>query len=210
MEQLSFEKTKKLLDKNKIPLVKSQLVKDEKALNNAIKEIKFPLTMKVISKNIIHKSDIGGVILNIKNEEQAINSFNKILKKTKKQNPEGILLQKMIQGQEIIVGMKRDPQFGPVLLFGLGGIYVEILKEKSLKITPVDKKSALEMIKEIKLFKILEGARGKEKINIESIAKIIVKLSELSEDKKIVEVDFNPIIATEKTAKVVDARIMIE
>jgi acetyl-CoA synthetase (ADP-forming) len=213
MEQLSIEQTMKLLEKYKLPFVKSKLCKSAELAQKNAKVIGFPVALKVVSPNIIHKSDIGGVRVNLQNEEEVKNAFEQIIKKTKslaKRKLEGVLVQKMESGTEVIIGMKKDPQFGPVILFGLGGIFVEILKDTSLRIAPIDKKEAMEMIQEIKAYKILEGARGKKGVNIDEIANVIVKLSKLAEEKKIKEIDFNPVIVNEKTAKIVDARIMVE
>ena len=127
-----------------------------------------------------------------------------------KKRLEGVLVQKMESGIEVIIGMKNDAQFGPVLLFGLGGIFVEILKDTSLRITPVDKKQALGMIQEIKSYPLLEGVRGGKAVNIDAIADIIVKTSKLAENKKIREIDFNPVIVNERSAAIIDVRIMVE
>jgi acetyl-CoA synthetase (ADP-forming) len=202
-----------LLEKYKLPFIKSKLCKNAEIAQKNAKIIGFPVALKVISPSIIHKSDVGGVKVNLQNEEEVKSAFEQILKKTKalaKKKLEGILVQKMESGTEVIIGMKKDPQFGAVILFGLGGIFVEILKDTSLRIAPVDKKEAIEMIQEIKASNILEGARGKKGVNIDELANIIVKLSKLAEEKKIKEIDFNPVIVNEKTAKIVDARIMVE
>ena len=174
----------------------------------------FPLAIKIISPNIIHKSDGDGVKIGLDNKGQGEKSYDVMIKKVKKaakRKVEGNLVQKMEQGIEVIIGMKNDLQFGPVLLFGLGGIFVEIMKDTSLRLTPVDKNQAIEMIKKIKSSKILEGARGQKPANINTIADIIVKTSNLVEkNKQIKELDFNPVIVNEKTATIVDVRIMVD
>ena len=211
--QLNFENTKKISEKYKLPLVSSILVKKPEQLSKSAKKIGFPLVLKISSSDIIHKSDVGGVKVGIETEEELIEAYNDIIKniKKKKIKIDGILMQKKEEGKEVIVGVKKDPQFGPVIMFGLGGVFVEVLKDVSFRITPVDKKEALAMIKEIKGYKILEGIRGGKAVNIDSLVNIIVKISDMVlKNKKITELDFNPIIADEKKAVIVDARIIIE
>ncbi len=211
---VSQEKTLEVLKKKRFPVVKNAFVKSENLLKEA-KKLKFPLVMKLISPDIIHKSDAKVVVLDIENEEELEKAYEKVIKNAKKFKRnvkiEGIFLQEMVSGEEVIVGMKRDPQFGPVIIFGLGGIFVEILKDVSFRIAPVDKKMALEMIKEVNGAKILEGVRGQKKAKIDDLASIITKTSNLViDDKKILEIDFNPIIVNNKEAKIVDMRILKE
>jgi acetyl-CoA synthetase (ADP-forming) len=215
MQQLNFEKTKGLLEKYKFPLVKSLLIKSEKNIPNASSKTGFPAVLKISSPDIIHKSDVGGVKTNLENKEQIFSAYSEIIKNIKKKKArakiEGMVLQKQIEGQEIIVGVKRDPQFDVVLMFGMGGIFVEILKDISIRVAPVNKQEAIEMIREIKTINILEGARGKKPVNLEAIAHILVKAGKMAlENKKIAELDFNPVIVDDKKAQIADARIMVE
>lgn len=213
--QLNFEKTKRLLERYKLPLVSSFLVKKPEQAIKLSKKIDFPLVLKISSPDIIHKSDIGGVKTGIENEEELAKAYDEIIKAVKNKKPkakiEGVLMQRVEKGKEVIVGMTQDPQFGSVLMFGLGGIFVEVLKDVSFRIAPVDKKEALEMIKEIKGYKVLEGVRGKKAVSINALVNIITNTSDMViKNKKITELDFNPIIADEKKAVIVDARIIIE
>ncbi len=213
--QLDFEKTKRLLERYKLPLVSSFLVKKLEQAIKLSKKIGFPLVLKISSPDIIHKSDIGGVKIGIEDEEELAKAYDEIIKDVKNKKPkakiEGVLMQKRWKGKEVIVGMTRDPQFGSVLMFGLGGVFVEVLKDVSFRIAPVDKKEALEMIKEIKGYKVLEGVRGKKAVSINALVNIITKTSNMViKNKKITELDFNPIIVDEKKAAIVDARIIIE
>lgn len=200
MKQLELRKSLDLLKKYKINFVDHKIIKNEKDLGN----IRYPVVMKVFSEKIIHKSEEGGVIIGIKNREDAIKSFEKLKKISK-----DILIQKLVVGKEVIVGMKKDAQFGPVIMFGLGGIFVEVIKDVSLRICPVSKADALSMIKEIKSYKILEGIRGEKKVNINALADTISKISNLAMKEKIAEIDLNPIIVGENEAVVVDVRFMI-
>jgi len=207
MEQLEFNKTKKLLGKYKLLFAKSDIAKSEEQAIKSAKKIGFPVVLKLISKEIIHKTEEGAVITDINSEEEAKEAYNSLMKKTKKKI-EGILVQKMEIGKEVIIGMKRDPQFDAVIMFGLGGIFVEVLKDVSFRIAPIDKVQAGEMMDEIKASEILKGVRGEKPVNIEKLVDILMKVSKLSENKKIIELDFNPVIVNETSATIVDARIM--
>jgi len=212
-ELMESEKSFSLLKKQSILLAQYKIVKNEKSAAQTAKKLGFPVAMKVSSKKIIHKSDAGCVLTNIKNEEDVIIAFNKIIQNAKKlkTKPEGILIQKMESGTEVIIGMKKDPQFGPVILFGLGGIFVEIMNDVSMRIAPLTKEDCVEMINEIKGSKILKGARGKKPVNIDALVKILMKVSSMSiKNKKIQEMDLNPVIVDEKSAVVVDVRIITE
>jgi len=210
MEILSFEETRKLLNKYKIPYCETEIFNfSDKALAYA-KKIGFPIVLKIHSRTIFHKSEIGGVKANIKNEEEFAIAWNQINENTKGRNIEGILVQKMLNGKEIAMGMKRDEQFGPVMMFGLGGIFIEVLKDVSFRIAPVNKEQALEMIHEIKGYKILEGYRTGDDVNISKIAEIIVNLSKMSmKESNIIGMDFNPVIVNSEYAKLADFRIII-
>jgi acetate---CoA ligase (ADP-forming) subunit beta len=199
MKQIKFEDTLRLIKKYNLNFIDSKNIKSECDLN----QLKFPIVMKVASEEIVHKSDVGGVIVGIKNEEEAKLIYTKLKKISNK-----IIVQKMAKGKEVIIGMKRDAQFGPVIMFGLGGIFVELMKDVSFRICPVDKKNALDMIKEIKSSKILKGIRGDKPVNINKLAEIIVGISELSMKEDIEEIDLNPVMVNEETAIIVDARFM--
>lgn len=210
---VSQEKTLDLLKKKRFPVIKSVFVKPGKSLLKESKKLECPLALKLVSEDIIHKSDANIIFLDINNSEQLEKAHEQAIKNAKKYKRnakiEGVLLQEMISGQEVIVGMKRDEQFGPVIMFGVGGIFVEILKDVSFRIVPIDKDAAMDMIKEVKGSNILEGTRGQKKAKIEEIVNIITKTSNMvSKDKKIQEIDFNPIIVNNKEARIVDARIL--
>ncbi len=214
MRNLSFIEVKNILKKYKLPSPPSELAKSESEARKIADKIGYPVVIKIDSPDISHKSDVGGVMTDIKSGEDTTAAYLKIIKnarKIKNAKINGVIVQKMEHGTAVIIGMKRDAQFGPVLIFGLGGVFVEIMKDVSFRIALIDKNEALEMIKEIKGHEILKGARGAEKANINAIVDIILKLSRLSiKEKRIMELDFNPVIANKKTAKIVDARIIIE
>ena len=212
---LTEDEAKQVLLENNIPVVKSKAVKN---LNQAIisaKEIGFPVALKVISPDIIHKTDVGGVVLDINDSEQLEKSYLKMLSTLKKKVPnakiKGFLVQRMIErGQEVIIGGKKDKQFGQVVMFGSGGIFVEIFDDVSFRVVPIEKKDAEEMIAETKGYKILKGFRGK-KYSINSIVEMLLKTSQfLEKNPHVIELDMNPVIVWEHGAIAVDTRIIFE
>ncbi len=215
MHQLSTTNTLKILKKYKIPFAKSILCRSLSETKNAAKKLGFPIVMKISSPEIIHKSDCGGVITDIKNISETKEAFLKILKnvssKCSKDSIEGVLLSKYVKGYQLMIGAKKDPQFGPLVIFGMGGIYVEVFKDIAMHIGRISHNEAKKLIASTKVYKILSGIRGQEKANLEAIASVLVKVSILIEkEKEIAEVDFNPVIANKKEAIVVDARLMSE
>jgi len=210
MEILSFEETKKLLLKYKLPFCRTEIFNSkEKALLFA-EQIGFPVVLKIHAQKIFHKSEIGGVKTNIKNKEEFEEYWEEIQKNIEGKNIEGVLVQEMCGGNEIALGMKRDSQFGPVLMFGLGGIFIEIIKDVSLRVAPITKGEAIEMMRETRGIKILEGARGKKKADLERIAEMLVNLSNLSiKEENIQSIDFNPVMVSGSNACIADFRIII-
>ena len=179
-------------------------------------KIGYPTVFKIISPDVIHKFDVGGVILNIKNQMEAKNAFNKIIENIKKHNKKariyGVLVQEMAPSSiEVIVGSIKDSQFGPTLMFGFGGTYVELMKDVSFRIAPIDEYDAKEMISEVKAYPILTGYRGQPPADIDALIKILLKVSNLVMDhQEIKELDLNPVMIYEKGVKTVDARIILE
>lgn len=179
-------------------------------------EIGFPVVLKISSVDITHKSDAGGVKVNLKDKVEVENAFDMIMRSAREKFPdadiEGISVQGMAKsGTEIIIGMIKDAQFGPVLMFGLGGILVEVLKDVAFRIVPLEKRDASEMIKEIKGYKLLEGYRGQDPVNIPYLEDMLVKLSVFVDNTpEIKEIDMNPVFAYKDGAVVVDARIVLE
>ncbi len=201
-----------------LPVPKAGLARSVDEAVEIARRVGFPVVLKVVSPDIVHKSDVGGVIINVKNEEEVIKAYNSIASNVAKKAPEakvvGILVQEMVpSGLEVIVGATRDPTFGPVLLFGLGGIFVEVLKDVSFRITPVTEYDAETMLTEIKSAKILDGYRNLPPRDKKALVDIIVKLSKFMENHEdVTDVDLNPIMSFEvgKGAKIADARIIIK
>jgi len=199
---LDFTETQKLLSKYKISYTKSELIKNKSDLLKFARKNKYPLVLKIDSKKILHKTDKGGVILNIKDKKQLLDSFKKIKKVSKK-----IIIQKHIEGVCLIVGFKKDSIFGNIIIFGLGGIFTEVLDDTSIRLAPINRKEVKSMIEEIKGYKILKGYRGKP-VNIKKIQDLILKFSNLIEKENIEEIDFNPVIVNNKEIFVTDAKII--
>ncbi len=193
-----------------IPVAEYRVIHRKEELEETIKKMEDPVALKTISPKISHKSDVGGVILNIQGLSEAEEAYKKIQRLTKGDSF-GILVQKMVlQGKEVILGAKRDPSFGPVVLFGLGGIYVEIFKESSLRVVPINRSEAEEMVSELKISSILKGVRGERPSDIGALVENLLRLSQLMMDFPEIEgIDINPVKALEKGAVAVDARILL-
>jgi len=178
-------------------------------------EIGYPVVLKISSADITHKSDAGGVKVNLRDKSAVETAFDEIMASCSAKHPdadiEGVAVQGMAKaGTEVIIGMTKDPSFGPVLMFGLGGIFVEVLKDVAFRIVPLEKNDASEMIGEIKGRKLLEGYRGQDPADIPFLEDILLKLSELVDKTEgIAEIDMNPVFAYRQGAVVVDARIIL-
>jgi acyl-CoA synthetase (NDP forming) len=213
---LTEVESKELLKKAGIPVVEAKLARSKKEVISMGKEMGFPVVLKISSPDVVHKSDSGGVKLGLANATQVGKAYSEIISSVKQAYPEaqieGVSVQPMAPpGVEVIVGMSKDPQFGPVLMFGLGGILVEVLKDVSFRIVPVTERDAREMIREIKGYPILEGYRGQKPASIPALEKLIVKVSQFVEkNPQIKELDLNPIFAYPDKAVAVDARIILE
>ena len=208
--------SKRILKQAGISVVETKLAKSQKEAVEISQKIGFPVALKIVSPDVIHKTDSGGVKLSVNSVAHVKKAYDEILKKVRKQYPKallhGISVQKMVQpGTEVIVGISKDPQFGPVVMFGLGGIFVELFKDVSFRVIPVEQKDAQEMIKEIKGFPLLQGYRGKEPADISSLVNIILKISKFIEgNPQIKELELNPIFAYRHRAVAADARIILE
>jgi len=191
---------------------------DETEAVKAAKQIGFPIVMKIVSPQIVHKVDVGGVRLNLQSEADVKAAYAELMQHVKTARPGveiwGVLIQEMVRnGKETILGMKRDPHFGALLMFGLGGIYVEVFKDVVFRIAPIRELGARHMIEGIKGVKLLRGFRGEPPSDIDAIAQSLMRLSQLvTEFPEIEEMDINPLIVLPagSGARVVDARILIE
>jgi len=198
-----------------LPVTRITVEENEDDAVKAAKKLGYPIVLKIVSPQVLHKSDAGGVLIDIKDEAGIRDGYKTIMENVKAHAPDaeitGILVQEMAPwGTEVIVGSTKDPTFGATLMFGLGGIFVEILKDVSFRLAPITEDDAREMVKEIKAYKILEGARGKPPSDEEAIVDILLKTSTmLVECPEIGELDMNPVLVYEEGAKIVDARIIL-
>ncbi len=208
--------SKQILKEAGINTTEIRLARTKEEAVSLSKEMGFPVALKIVSPDVLHNTDAGGVKLNLKGEEEVARAFDEIISAVKEHEPkakiEGMAVQNMARpGTEVIIGMSKDPQFGPVLMFGLGGILVEVLKDVSFRIVPLARRDAREMIREIKGYPILEGYRGQEPANIEVLEEMLLKVSDFVEGRpEIKELDINPIFAYSDGAVAVDARVILE
>ena len=214
--QLTEIESKELLKEAGIPVVDAKLARTKKEAVSLSKGAGFPVVLKVMSADVIHKSDSGGVKLGLNNMAQVGKAYGEIRQAVRQHYPkakiQGISVQKMARpGVEVIIGMTKDAQFGPVLMFGLGGILVEVLKDVSFRIVPLTKRDAREMIKEIKGYPLLEGYRGQDPADVPFLEDLLVKVSDfVDKNPEIKELDLNPIFAYKDGAVAVDARVILE
>jgi len=199
-----------------IPVTKFKLAKTVGEAAEFAEQLGYPVVLKIVSPDIIHKSDAGGVKVNLKNKTEVQTAYGAILENAKKYKATakiaGVLVQEMApQSTEVIVGAVKDPQFGQTLMFGLGGVFVEILKDVTFRIAPITREDAEEMVTGIKAYPLLKGYRNTPPTDIEAITNILLNTSRLVMDNpQIKELDLNPVLAYEKGAKTVDARIILE
>ena len=193
----------------RIPVARSIIAKNpEQALKFAKK---YPVVLKIISEKALHKSDIGGVKI-AHDREELEKHFRELsnLSKRKKIKAQ-ILVQEFVHGMELVIGINKDPVFGHVIMFGIGGKYVETIRDVSFRVCPITEKDAESMVQEIKYKKLLYGVRGEKPVDVAEVKRILVKVSAIpSTNRKLKELDINPLIASEKGAKAADARIIWE
>lgn len=191
-----------------LPLAKSFSINQSKEL---AKIKKFPAVMKLISPQAVHKTEIGGVKI-VNNLQEAQNTFNNFVKlaKSKRMKPTGILIQEYVKGREFIIGIKKDPTFGHVIMFGAGGIFVESLKDVTFRVCPITNDDAESMIKGLKNQWMIAGTRGEKPVDTKLLKQILVRVSRLPQVyKKLEEMDINPLIANNRYVRIVDARVIL-
>jgi len=216
MKQFNEFQSKELLADYGISIPDGAIAKSVDDVHEIVNKIESDkLVYKILSDDIVHKSDAGGVKINIPNDKlgTVIIEYHKMIENIKTKFPnakiDGIYIQEMVEsGIECIIGIKEDPQFGKVIVFGMGGIYAEVFKDISMRVLPISKEDAHEMITETKIYKILNGARGK-RYDIDAITDTIMKVSQMSDRHDIKELDINPLVVHEHGVVALDARIMI-
>jgi len=208
---LSEYESKQVLAAYRIPVTREVLIERRKDLPQAVHEIGYPLVLKGCSPDIAHKTEKGLIRMDIREDEEAFDAFDDIMAKiqgTKK----NFLVQEMVQGKrELMIGLTRDVQFGPCVMFGLGGIFTEILRDVSMRLAPLNKRDGLEMMSEIKGYRILEPIRGMEGADLAQLSDILIQMGRIGlENDLIKEIDINPLILAGSRAVAVDALVVLE
>ncbi|MBD3215365.1 MAG: acetyl-CoA synthetase [Candidatus Lokiarchaeota archaeon] len=209
---LTEYESKELLKDIGIPIPEQKLTKSKEETINAAEGIGYPVVMKLMAEDIVHKSDTGAVKLNLGSKEEVEKAYDELMEIPSKEEKQ-ISVQGMAKEPiaELIIGMTTDPQFGPALMFGIGGILVELLEDVSFRIAPITEYDAKEMIHEIKGFPLLDGFRGKPKADITAIVDVLMKISEFVMDhQEVYEMDLNPVFIYEDGIMCVDARIILK
>ncbi len=213
---LTEVESKEFLKSAGIDVVDTKLATSRGEAVSISQQLGFPVVLKIASPDIVHKSDANGVRLGLKTAGEVGEAYDQILGAARKKHPRarihGVAVQKMARpGVEVIIGMSKDAQFGPVLMFGLGGILVEVLKDVSFRIVPLSRRDAAEMLREIKGYPLLEGYRGQEAVDIPYLEELLLKVSDFVEkNPEIRELDLNPVFAYSDGAIAVDARVILE
>lgn len=199
-----------------IPVAEFAFVRDEVEAEEAAEAVGYPVVVKVVSPDIVHKTDVGGVVLGLRSRDEVVSAVSRIRMSVAERAPgasiTGFLIQKMLprDGVEVIVGGVRDPVFGPVVMFGLGGVLVELFRDVSFRVAPVSLEDAREMMNEVRGSVILRGYRGQRPVDTEAIAGIIVGVSRMmTEIAEIAEMDINPVMAYHDRAFAVDSRFIL-
>ncbi len=212
---LTEMESKDLLRSLGIPTTQMALATSKEEAVALSKKIGYPCVLKVSSPDISHKSDAGGVKVGLADADAVAEAWDAIMESCREYNPkaeiEGITVQDMAKpGVEVIIGMSTDPQFGPVLMFGLGGVWVEVLKDVTFKLAPLTKADAAKAVNEIKAAKLLEGFRGSEPVDKGALEDILMRVSDfVAKTPEVREMDLNPIFAYSKGAMAVDARVIL-
>jgi acyl-CoA synthetase (NDP forming) len=213
---LTETESKQILQDIGIATALGQLVTSEDAAARVAAEIGFPVVLKVSSYDIVHKSDVGGVALQLHNAVEVRQAYQRIERDVAAKAPgakiEGVTVQPMARpGVEVIIGMSKDPTFGPVLMFGLGGVLVEILQDVAFRIVPLSPRDAEDILHDIKGLPLLQGYRGTPPANLQALSAMLLTLSDfVAETPAIKEIDLNPVYAYPDSALAVDARMILE
>jgi len=208
--------SKRLLGQAGINCIQTELASSGNEAVSLSQNLGFPVALKIASPDIIHKNDGGGVYLGLETPEKVTAAYQEILQNAGQNNPkariDGVAVQKMAPpGVAVIIGMSKDAQFGPVIMFGLGGLLVEIIEDIALRVSPINRKDAGDMIREIKGYQLLAGYRGQPPVNIPALEEMLLTVSDFVEKNPIVkEIDLNPVIAGSDNAVVVDATVVLE
>jgi len=208
--QLSEYESKQVLAAYGLPVTGECLVNTPEALIPAAEKIGYPLVLKACSADIAHKTEKGLIRVDVRNEEEAKTAFNEIVQRMNSDRG-AVLVQQLIKGQrELVIGLTRDPQFGPCVMFGLGGIFTEILEDTVFRVAPLEKFDAMDMMREIKSRKILDAVRGLEAVDRELLAEMLITVGRIGiENENIKEIDINPVIISKGKPVAVDALVVL-
>jgi acyl-CoA synthetase (NDP forming) len=207
---------KQMLEQAGIPVSPARLARTPDEAVSVADSLGYPVVLKIVSRQITHKSDVGGVALNLASPDEVREAFDRIVASAKQHEPnatiDGVAVQRMEKpGIEVIIGMTKDPQFGPVMMFGLGGVLVEVLKDVAFRIVPLNERDARQMVHEIKGYPLLEGYRGQDPADVRALEQLLLKVSSFIEQHpEIAELDLNPVFAYKDGVIAVDARIVLE
>ncbi len=213
---LSEPEAKEILRACGIPVPRFRVAKDVTGALAAAREIGYPVALKIVSTDIAHKSDYGGVALGLKDDREIEEKWSQMVLTVAMENPmamiEGFLVEEMVpRGVEVITGVIKDEQFGPVAMFGIGGVSVELMKDVSYRLSPLDEKDAVEMMGEVKGWPLLRGFRGDTPKDIGAVADVLVKLTRLVEATGgLMEIEINPLIVYDEGVVAVDARAALK
>ena len=206
----------KVLEDYGVPVPPYRLARSPEEAVKAAEEIGYPVVLKIVSPQVVHKSDVGGVRIGLGSPEEVEKAYREILENVRERVPGaevvGVLVQKMAPpgAVEVVVGGVRDPVFGPSIMFGLGGVFVELFQDVSFRVAPFDREEALEMMKEVKAYRLLTGYRGKPPRDLDALADIVMKAQAImAENPWVKEMDMNPVMSYPSGALVVDARILL-
>ncbi|RME66091.1 MAG: hypothetical protein D6778_05290 [Nitrospirae bacterium] len=214
-QTLTEDEAREVLSSYGISFPRTAFVHEPEEAIRQAETIGYPVMLKVVSPDILHKTDVGGVVLDIENPKQLRDAYYRILSSVKTRMPfariKGFFLSEMLKGgREVILGLTKDQSFGHLLMFGLGGVYVEVLKDVSFRVVPATERDLREMVQEIRTYSLLTGARGQSSVDVEAIVEVLAKLNQLAmELPEVQELDINPLYAMPEGAVALDARIIL-
>ncbi len=208
---LSEYESKLLLADYGIPVAREKLVHDKEEAVSVAQEIGYPVVLKACSPDITHKTEQNLIAVDLRNRTEVTKAYDR-MNKSMKDTDDGILVQEMVKGiRELVIGLIRDPQFGPCVMFGLGGIFTEILRDVSFRVAPIEKRDALEMMGEIKAHKILDAIRGLDPVDQDVLSKALISLGQIGmENERVKEIDVNPMIVRNGKPVAVDALVVLD
>jgi acyl-CoA synthetase (NDP forming) len=212
---LTYEESREVMKLAGFPLNKMLLAMDVDECLLRANEIEYPIVLKVVSEDVVHKSDSGGVKVGISSDEELRKAYDEMMVSVKNYYPKAIIqgfsVEQMVSGVELLVGTSTDSQFGKMIALGIGGIFVEVYKDVSFKLIPITEQDVHDMLEEIQGRKMLEGYRGMPKVDVKELTSLMLKVSSLIDKfPQIQEMDLNPIVATSDGLKAIDARIILE